>query len=107
MLEIDASQGEGGGQVVRTALALAALTSQSVRLYNIRGRRKNPGLAPQHLTGVKALARICQAQVKGAALHSGVLVFEPHTAPQAGEYVFDVTEATGSGSAGAVMLLLQ
>lgn len=107
MLEIDASQGEGGGQVVRTALALATLTGQRVRLYNIRGRRKNPGLAPQHLAGVKALARICQAQVRGAALHSGVLVFEPQAPPQAGEYVFDVAEAAKGGSAGAVTLLLQ
>ena len=54
MIDIDGSRGEGGGQVLRTSLALAAITGQAVRLTNIRAGRRNPGLAPQHLTAVRA-----------------------------------------------------
>lgn len=107
MLEINAAEGEGGGQVLRTSLTLAAITGQAVRLVNIRARRKNPGLAPQHLTCVLALARVCKAAIKGAALRATEIIFEPRTAPQAGDYAFDVAEVAGRGSAGAVTLLWQ
>jgi RNA 3'-terminal phosphate cyclase (ATP) len=107
MIEIDGSFGEGGGQVLRTSLALAIITQQPVRIYNIRIRRKNPGLAPQHLSSVLAAARICDADVKGAQLRSMDLTFTPNSAAKSGEYIFDVSEMSGQGSAGAVTLVLQ
>jgi RNA 3'-terminal phosphate cyclase (ATP) len=107
MVEIDGSSGEGGGQVVRTALTLAAITGHPVRLLQIRAKRRNPGLAPQHLTAVNALAQICGAEVHGAALRSTVLEFRPSHAPRAGSYELNVASAAQGGSAGAVTLILQ
>ncbi len=107
LIEIDGAQGEGGGQVLRTALSLSALTGQPVRLYNIRAARRNPGLAPQHLTAVRALEQICAAQVRGAVLRSRDLTFTPGTPPRAGNYTFDVAQAASRGSAGAVSLIMQ
>ena len=107
MIEIDGSYGEGGGQVLRTALTLSALTGQATRIRRIRAGRRNPGLAPQHLTGVLALARICDAEVGQAAIGSMEIVFEPRSAPLPGDYVFDVAQAAPGGSAGAVSLILQ
>ncbi len=107
MIEIDGSYGEGGGQVLRTALTLSTLTGQAARIRRIRAGRRSPGLAPQHLTGVLALARICAAEVRQAAIGSTEIVFEPHSAPYAGTYVFDVAGAAPGGSAGAVSLILQ
>ncbi len=106
-IHIDGSLGEGGGQVLRTALALSALTGQPTQISNIRARRRNPGLAPQHLAGVKALAMICPAAVKGASIGSSRVDFAPGGPVQAGKYVFDVSALAGQGSAGAVTLLLQ
>ncbi|NAZ27269.1 MAG: RNA 3'-phosphate cyclase, partial [Thermogladius sp.] len=65
-LEIDGSIGEGGGQILRYSLALSALTLRPVRIFNIRAKRDNPGLRPQHLTAVKALKEATNALVKGA-----------------------------------------
>lgn len=107
MVTIDGSYGEGGGQIVRTSLALAALTGQALRLENIRARRKTPGLAAQHLTAVRAAAQVCRAEVEGDALGSRTLVFRPAAPPQPGHYVFDVREARQGGSAGAVSLVFQ
>jgi RNA 3'-terminal phosphate cyclase (ATP) len=106
-LYIDGSHGEGGGQILRTSLTLAAMTEQSVRIDRIRAKRKNPGLAPQHLTAVRAVAAICDARVTGDDPGSTTLEFTPTRTPKAGRYTFDVTEATGAGSAGAVTLILQ
>lgn len=106
MITIDGSHGEGGGQVVRTTLALSALTGQAVRIENIRAGRKKPGLQAQHLTGVLAAARICGAAVEGAHLDSQTLTFAPGVSPQAGAYRFDVAEQRQGGSAGAVTLVL-
>ncbi len=106
-VEIDGSFGEGGGQVIRTSLTLSALTGRPVTIHNIRKNRKNPGLAPQHLTNVLALAEICDAKVEGAEIGSMKLLFEPKTKPRADRYVFDVTEAAQKGSAGSVTLILQ
>lgn len=106
-LEIDGSIGEGGGQVLRTALTLSVLTGQPVEIRNIRAGRPNPGLQPQHLTAVYAAAALCQAQVEGAALGSQTLRFAPQNPPRPGEYIFDVTEVAGRGSAGAVGLVFQ
>ena len=107
MLTINGSHGEGGGQVLRTTLALAALTGQAVRIDNIRAGRRKPGLHAQHLTGLLAAARLCNAAVEGACLGSQTLIFRPGSPPQAGEYHFDVAEQRKGGSAGAVTLVLQ
>jgi len=106
VLTIDGSQGEGGGQILRTALALAAITGRAICIEKIRAGRKNPGLAAQHLTGVRAIAGICDAHVDGDELGSQRLTFVPGRPPQAGDYVFDVAEAREGGSAGATTLVL-
>ena len=67
LLEIDGSFGEGGGQILRTSLALSLLTGRPFRLYNIRAGRSKPGLQPQHLTSVQAAATIGQAKLRGAS----------------------------------------
>jgi RNA 3'-terminal phosphate cyclase (ATP) len=107
MIIIDGSYGEGGGQILRTSLSLAAITGQSLRLENIRAGRKKPGLAAQHLTVVRAMTRICQAQCQGDKIGSQMLEFMPNCSPQAGYYTFDVRDATEGGSAGAITLILQ
>ena len=100
MREIDGSFGEGGGQLMRTACALAAITGAPLRLRNIRARRAPPGLAPQHLTAVKAVAALCDARVEGLELRSEELVFHPGKL-RGGEFRFDV------GTAGSITLVLQ
>lgn len=107
MLIIDGAHGEGGGQIVRTSLTLAALLNRPVHLDNIRANRKNPGLAAQHLTAVRAAAMICDARVQGDHLGSTHLTFAPQAAPIPGNYLFDVAEAREGGSAGAASLVLQ
>jgi len=107
MLVIDGSYGEGGGQVLRTALSLAILTGRPVRFEHIRAGRRKPGLRPQHLTGVRAAAAVCDARLEGAELGSQTLTFVPGGPPRPGEYIFDVTEAARGGSAGSVSLVLQ
>ncbi|MBD2301585.1 RNA 3'-terminal phosphate cyclase [Nostoc sp. FACHB-190] len=107
MIDIDGSYGEGGGQVLRTCLSLAAITGEPIRIANIRAGRKKPGLAPQHLTAVRAAAKICQAQLQGDALGSMMLEFMPSRPVQAGNYTFDVSEVLEGGSAGAITLVLQ
>jgi len=107
MITIDGSFGEGGGQVLRTSLSLSTITGQPLHLYNIRAGRSKPGLQAQHLTSVRAAAAICGAQLEGDVLNSQSLVFRPTHPPHTGEYVFDVTEARESGSAGATTLILQ
>ncbi|MHB1141882.1 MAG: RNA 3'-terminal phosphate cyclase [Sulfuricaulis sp.] len=100
MRDIDGSYGEGGGQLLRTACALAAITGEAVRLHHIRARRAPPGLAPQHLTAVKAVAALCEARVEGLELRSPELSFHPGKL-RGGEFHFDV------GTAGSVTLVLQ
>lgn len=101
MIKIDGSYGEGGGQILRTSLSLAAITTQPVRFQHLRAKRKTPGLAAQHLTSVRAAAAICQAKVKGDALGSTELEFIPGSPICAGNYTFEVN------TAGAIMLILQ
>lgn len=107
MRVIDGCYGEGGGQVLRTALTLAAITGQPTRIEHIRAGRKNPGLRPQHLTAVRAAAATCEARLEGDALGSQTLTFVPSGPPRPGEYTFDVAEAAQGGSAGSVGLVLQ
>ncbi|MFN2224839.1 MAG: RNA 3'-terminal phosphate cyclase [Anaerolineae bacterium] len=107
MLIIDGSYGEGGGQVLRTSLALSAITGQPVRIEKIRAGRRKPGLRPQHLTAVRALAKVCDAEVEGARLNAQEVTFTPRAHPQAGTYTFDVAQAARGGSAGSVTLLFQ
>lgn len=107
MVEIDGSMGEGGGQVLRTALALSALTGLPTRVHRIRAGRRSPGLAPQHLTAVLALQTICAADVRGAKLGSTEVVFRPGSPPRPDTYRFDVGRVSKGGSAGSVTLLFQ
>lgn len=100
MIEIDASFGEGGGQVLRSALTLSVITGEAMRLTNIRARRPQPGLKPQHLKAVEASAQISAARVEGATPGSQTLSFEPQGL-KGGDYAFDI------GTAGSVSLLLQ
>ena len=100
MIEIDGSLGEGGGQVLRTALSLAVLTHQAVQLKNIRAGRSKPGLAAQHLEAVQAAAAISQAEVAGASLGSTRLKFAPGEI-RPGNYHFNIP------TAGATSLVLQ
>ncbi len=104
MLHLDGAYGEGGGQILRTALSLAALLGQPVRIENIRSGRSKPGLRPQHLTAVRALGQVTRAEVTGAELSSQELTFRPGP-PRPGHYLFDVAEKTGS--AGSVTLIAQ
>jgi len=100
MIQIDGSVGEGGGQILRTALSLSLLTGQAFHLTNIRAGRKKAGLMRQHLVCVQAAKQIGHAVVEGDHLHSTELRFNPHTV-QAGHYHFPI------GSAGSTMLVLQ
>ncbi|HSB72219.1 MAG TPA: RNA 3'-terminal phosphate cyclase, partial [Candidatus Methylomirabilis sp.] len=100
MLTIDGAQGEGGGQILRSALALSAIGGWPVEIRAIRARREKPGLQAQHLTAVAALREICGAEVGGAALGSQQLRFVPGGV-RPGEYRLDV------GTAGSTSLVLQ
>ncbi|HEX4993707.1 MAG TPA: RNA 3'-terminal phosphate cyclase [Methylomirabilota bacterium] len=103
-IAIDASHGEGGGQVLRTALSLAVALGRPVTLRQIRARRPRPGLQPQHLTVVRALGAISDALVTGDALDSTDVTFVPRTL-RGGTYHFDIGAIRGS--AGSVALLFQ
>ena len=106
-LIIDGSKGEGGGQVLRSSLSLAALTGRPLRLEHIRAGRSRPGLRPQHLTAVRAVAAVCDAHVSGDEIGSSRLTFVPQSPPRGAEYDFDVRDAAEHGSAGSVTLILQ
>src|SRR5713226_3877292 len=99
MIELDGSLGEGGGQILRTSLALSLLTGKAFHLFNIRAGRAKPGLQPQHLMSVRAAAAIGQAQTRGASRDSTDLVFEPGQV-SSGRYHFAI------GTAGATGLVL-
>jgi len=100
MIELDGSQGEGGGQILRTSLALSVATGQPVAIEKIRAGRAKPGLMRQHLACVNAAAQISGAQVEGAELGSQSLRFVPEPV-RAGDYRFAIA------SAGSCMLVLQ
>jgi RNA 3'-phosphate cyclase len=97
---IDGSEGEGGGQILRTGLAFSAITGKGLTIKNIRANRPKPGMAHQHLAGLKAIREICGAEVEGAEIGCTEVRFSPGTITH-GEYGFEV------GTAGSVTLVLQ
>jgi RNA 3'-terminal phosphate cyclase (ATP) len=100
VIQLDGSAGEGGGQILRTALGLSLVTGRPFTIDRIRAGRENPGLQRQHLAAVRAAADIGKADVSGAAIGSSVLRFRPGTVTP-GSYTFSV------GSAGSATLVLQ
>lgn len=100
MITIDGSQGEGGGQIIRTSLALALITGKAFRVHNVRAKREKPGLQRQHLTAVTSAAEIGGAKVDGAGVGAKEFTFVPGEV-RPGEYTFSV------GTAGSTMLVLQ
>ncbi len=100
LIQISGSRGEGGGQIVRSALALSLVTGRGIAICDIRAGREKPGLMRQHLTAVNAAVKICGASVTGAAVGSRELTFQPGKV-RAGDYKFSV------GTAGSATLVLQ
>jgi RNA 3'-terminal phosphate cyclase (ATP) len=99
-IEVDGGMGEGGGQVLRSALSLSLLTGQPFRLSRIRANRDRPGLRPQHLAAVRAAARVAGAEVRGDRVGAKEIDFVPGPV-RSGDYFFDI------GTAGATSLVLQ
>jgi len=97
---IDGSQGEGGGQILRTSLALSAALGIEVKVTNIRASRPKPGLAAQHLAAARAAAAVCNGRLQGDEIGSGEIHFRPGT-PRSGRYRFDI------GTAGSAALVCQ
>jgi RNA 3'-terminal phosphate cyclase (ATP) len=101
MLKIDGSYGEGGGQIVRTALTLSCMTSIPIEIENIRARRSQGGLRAQHLACVRAAAQLCGAELNGDYVGSEGLTFIPTHDPKPGRYHWEIK------TAGATTLVLQ
>lgn len=100
VIALDGSMGEGGGQILRTALGLSAVTGRPFVIERIRAKRAKPGLLRQHLAGVRAVAALCGAEVEGASLHASSLRFVPGPI-RTGAFTADI------GSAGSCGLVLQ
>lgn len=100
MITIDGTFGEGGGQILRTALGLSLVTGTPFRMHSIRAKRAKPGLMRQHLTAVLAAAEVGAADVRGAELGSSAIEFVPRGV-RGGSFTFSV------GTAGSTTLVLQ
>ncbi len=100
MITLDGSYGEGGGALIRVALALSTLTGQEFAITNIRSNRPQPGLKAQHLAAIKALKEICQAETNEIDIGTTELHFKPKQI-KSGKYIIDI------GTAGSITLLLQ
>ncbi|MGQ9759241.1 MAG: RNA 3'-terminal phosphate cyclase [Candidatus Methanomethylicaceae archaeon] len=100
VLEIDGSYGEGGGQLLRSSVALSCVTGRAIKVFNIRGKRPRPGLQPQHVTALEAAAEVSGAEVQGLSAGSREVYFEPK-AIKGGNYSFDIK------TAGSVTLVMQ
>ena len=99
MIEVDGSQKSGSGTILRLSVALAAIKGESLHIYNIRKRRNDPGLKPQHLEAVLTAAKMCSATVRGASLGSQEIWFEPHKI-RGGEVMAEI------GTAGSIPMLV-
>ncbi len=99
MITIDGAN--GGGQILRNAVALAAVRGTPVRVTNIRAQRPKPGLRPQHLLGLRAVAELCGGELQGAEVASTEISFTPGAFRSRTDWRLDV------GTAGSVTLLLQ
>jgi RNA 3'-terminal phosphate cyclase (ATP) len=99
-VRVDGSQGEGGGQILRTAVSLAAITGRPVEVTGIRAKRENPGLRPQHMTGVKILADLFHADVENLKVGAEWVRFAPSSRFEGGSVKFDV------GTAGSIPMIL-
>lgn len=100
MIEIDGSHGEGGGQILRTAISLSAVAGKEVVIGNIRAGRSNPGISPSHVTSIEAVAQLCDAEVDGLFAGSKRIAFKPDQLI-GGTFDFDV------GTAGSISLVVQ
>jgi len=100
-IDLDGSVGEGGGQILRTALALSAVSGRAFAIDRVRANRIKPGLRPQHREAARAMARIVDGRLAGDDLGSTALEFTPRQPPRAGTWAFDI------GTAGSTPLLLQ
>jgi RNA 3'-phosphate cyclase len=100
MIEIDGSYGEGGGQILRTAVSLSALTMKPIRVVNIRAGRPKPGLKRQHIAGIEVTGKIVAAEIKGLEVGSTIVEFVPRER-HGGAINYDV------GTAGSISLVLQ
>ncbi len=100
MIRIDGSYGEGGGQILRSAIALSCITGEAVEVYNIRANRPKPGLKAQHMKGIEAAKSLCSAQVEGLRVGSTRVVFRPRKVKPRDMKV-------EIGTAGSITLLLQ
>lgn len=107
MIEIDGSQKSGSGTIVRYALTLASLLHKGLRIYNIRAKRKKPGLQPQHLKTVEAFKELTGAEVKGCRLNSSEVIFKPkRDFIKAGDFSWDIGTAGSSTMMGLALLPL-
>lgn len=100
MLTIDGLYGEGGGQILRTSVALSALTKTPIKIINIRKKRKNPGLRAQHISAIKAVGKLCDAEIKGLSIGSKEIEFKP-------KEISDKKFSIDIGTAGSIPLVLQ
>jgi RNA 3'-phosphate cyclase len=100
LLEIDGSYGEGGGQILRTAISLSTLTNKPIKITNIRANRPNPGIKPQHYISIQSIKEMCDAETTGLEIGSPILTFKPGEF-EGGNYKFDI------GTAGSITLAFQ
>jgi RNA 3'-terminal phosphate cyclase (ATP) len=99
-VNIDGSQGEGGGQILRTAISLSAITGKPVQVTNIRAKRPNPGLRPQHMTGIRIIADLFHAKFENLKVGAEWIRFSPSDRFEGGSVKFDI------GTAGSIPLIL-
>jgi len=100
LLEIDGSYGEGGGQILRTAISLSTLTKKPIKIFNIRANRPNPGIKPQHFVSINSLKKLCNAETQGLEIGSSTLTYKPGDFI-GGDHKFDI------GTAGSITLAFQ